>query len=136
MNEHSGLVMPETKDRDFAYEDEMVSRPAMVINAYHNSRRGVKQLSSEEQTERERYSSYSFSVHQHTGNSLTITLRKERRDIVEQRKTGGKVVTHDIYQRGVSFAELVNLLFTDCQHFEDTEAYPDSIHEAMKSAYE
>lgn len=135
MDAHSGNVMPDTAGREFAYEDEVVSRPMAVITAYHNSRRGRKDLNGKEREEQERYSEYEFSIRQHTGNYLEITLRKQRRDIVEQRRTGGKVVTHDVYTRGISFAELVNLLFAECQHFEDTEAYPDSIHEAMKTAY-
>lgn len=133
---HSGKVLPDTRGREFAYEDEMVTRPVAVITAWPNSRRGVKELTAEEQRERERYSGYEFSIRQHTGTALEITLRKERKDIVQQRKTGGKVVTHDIYTRGVSFAELCNLLFEHCQHFEDAEAYPESIHQAMKSAYQ
>lgn len=136
MDKHEGRVMPETRDREFAYEDEMVSRPMAVITAHQSWRsRGRKAPNEEERLEHERYGECVFSIHQHTGNSLIVTLRKERRDVVEQRKAGGKVVTHDVYQRGISFAEMMNLLFAECQHFEDAEAYPDAIHQAMKSAY-
>ena len=136
MTNHSGEVLPSTADREFAYEDEMVSRPVAVIMAHQSWRRGRKEPNAEEKAEHELYSEYEFSIRQFTGNALTLTLIKKRRDIVEQRKTGGKVVTHDIYQRGISFAELMNILFNNCQHFEDCEAYPDSIHQAMRSAYQ
>lgn len=132
---HTGPVLPTTDHREFAYEDEIVSRPAAVIQAYPQRRRGRKSLSEQEQSERDKYAGYEFSIRQHTNNALEITLRKERADIVAQRKTGGQVVTHDVYHRILSFAELTNLLFSRSQHYEDCEAYPDSIHQAMKTAY-
>lgn len=135
MDRHIGLVLPPTEDRKFAYEDEHVCRPKAVIMATPNGSRGVKELSAEEQAERDRYYSYEFSIEQHTGTALTLTLRKRRRDVVAQRTTGGKVVTRDCYMRGISFAELMNLLFSECEHYEDTEAYPESIHQAMRTAY-
>lgn len=127
-HDHEGDIIPKADDRQFAYHNES-AYPGAYIKSYPSER-------SNDLAERKKYSEYEFTITKHTDNSMVLSLKKHRRDIVEQRRENGKATLCENYQTILSFGELMNRIFgKGCDVYLDEEAFPAAIVEAMKNAY-
>lgn len=127
MREHKGPVIQGAEDRHYAYQCER-SYPGGYIEAFPSGR------SDPEETKT--YSRYEFIMKKVTDSSIEIELKKHRKDIVAQRIVKGAAVTEEVFFTTLSFGEFVNRLFgPGCQIHEETEAFPESVVEAMRTAY-
>jgi hypothetical protein len=100
-------------------KDEPTTYPGTSIKSYD----GEKTLTLE--------------IHKLTDKAMEISLTIPRTDIVQQRKLRGFAITEEVHQITLNFNELVNRIFC-IEHdvFYQEEAFPDSVKEAMKRAYD
>ncbi len=134
-NHHAGPVIPVPEDgRKCAYEDEPIQtvlclrgRPA------RGNHQGIGRTEDFEE-----FMEYELTIQRHTGNSLVVTLRKETaaKRLCRERNERGYGTKAEVYTKVMSFAQIVNaLLGPGCDRFEDVEAIPDKVKEAMKGVY-
>lgn len=118
------LIPYDRANRHYAYQDE-TCYPGAYFES-HPPERGDK-------GEFDKYIGYELTIIKHTDKAFGITLKKRRKDIVEQRIANGFAVTADEYVLTLSFAEFVNRLFGpgDYDHYEEKEAYSESIRAEM-----
>ncbi len=78
-----------------------------------------------------------LEIHKLTDKSMEISLTIPRTDIVQQRKQKGYAILEETHHITLNFNELVNRIFCE-EHdvFYNEEAFPDSVKEAMKRAYD
>lgn len=127
MQEHHGNVISGASGRQYSYQDERC-HPGCYFKTYP-SKQGSNQ-------EGKRYQAYELFITKHTDSSVTLVMRKHRKDIVEQRIQSGAAVLYEEYVTILSFAELANRLFNPgCEVYFEEERFPESIKEAMKQAY-
>lgn len=127
MSSHKGQVIPVKERRQYAYQSEF-AYPGACIKSHPSHR--------DHSEEAKKYSDYELTIHKATDTALTISLKKTRRDIVEQRMARGAAVIEEEYQTTIDFAELVNRIFSPgCEIYLEEEHFPDAIKEAMKNAY-
>ena len=125
---HTGDVIPKVEDRQYAYHDEN-AYPGAYIRSYPSER-------SVDRAERKKYSEYEFTITKHTDNSMVVSLKKHRTDIVEQRRETGQAILCENYQTILSFGELMNRIFgAGCDVYLEDESLPAAVMELMKAFY-
>lgn len=125
---HKGQVIPVPEKREYAYQSEHCY-PGASIKSSPSHR--------DHSEEAKKYLSYELTIHKLTDTAMVVTLHKERKDIVQQRCQRGAAITQDVYTITIDFAELCNRIFNPgCDHIEEEEAFPESIKQAMRKAYD
>ncbi len=123
----TGQLIPVEEKREYAYQSE-ISYPGASVRSHPSHR--------DHSEEAKKYDEYELTIHKHTDTAMTVELRKRRRDIVEQRKGYGAVITEEIYQTTIDFATLCNRIFAaGCDVYFEEERYPEEIREALRHAY-
>ncbi len=129
MADHKGQVIPVPVKRTYAYQSE-TSYPGASIHS-------APPMRDRESVEAKKYTAYDLEIRKHTDTAMVITLHKTRADVVDQRRKHGAAVTEDIYQITLDFAELCNRIFgAGCDHFEETEAFPEEVKQLMRKVYD
>lgn len=130
---HTGELFPGASERQFAYQAEQGGQTSICFECHPPYRNGGKENWS---LAHPLYDRYALEIARHTSGSITLKLIGFRNDVVDQRRIKGAAVLRDVVLTTMSFGELVNKIFCDgAQVFEDTEAFPDSIKQAMRGAY-
>ncbi len=78
-----------------------------------------------------------LEIHKLTDKIMEVKLRIPKTDMVEQRKQKGYAIYEEMHMVTLNFNELVNRIFCE-EHdvFYNEEAFPDSVKEVMKRAYD
>jgi hypothetical protein len=130
---HQGSVFPGAEDRQFAYQGEQGVRTSIAIECHPPYRNGGRENWALEDS---KYSHYELVFERHTSSTISVKLIGHRTDIVEQRRANGRAIMRDVLITGLQFGELVNRIFQTADIIEEKEAFPKSVEESMRHAYD
>lgn len=120
--------------KNFAYQCENVET-VCVITGRPPFRVGSEPYVN---AEKDIVSGYELRIEKHTSNALNVTLIKRRSDTIDTRRKNGAAILEEKYFFTTDFAELVNQIFRGikCDHVQETEAFPESVRQTMRTAYD